>query len=108
MTHFETLLVESIRDLAKQVQENNVLCARLDERSEATERRLLALEAVAARAVPPPPSAPRSRRVTAKQAGISAGAVIALATAILTALGSGNAPATKAPQTPPAVAAGAP
>jgi hypothetical protein len=82
MTHFEVVLVESIRDLAKEVQETNELVVRLDERSKATERRLASLEeAVAAGAVPPPSRARRRWKAT-KDTGMVTGVVTALVAAV--------------------------
>lgn len=103
MTHFESVLVQTIQDLAKQVQDNNELCARLDERSAATERRLVALETAVLAA---PPSTRRANRITAKDAGIGATALVALATALLQALS--GPPAAPAPPRPPAAVTGAP
>jgi hypothetical protein len=79
VTHFETMLVEAIRDLSKEVHECAEICARLDERSKGHERRLGDLEEHT-----PPPSTSRKRRLhVAKDVGLTAGSVVALATAAL-------------------------
>ena len=101
MTHFETLLVTSMRDLAKEVHETNALCERLDERSASTERRLITLESAieaATAAAPVPRSRARKRLSGAKDIGISAAAVVALATSLLQMLSPTPAPA--APRAP--------
>lgn len=103
MTHFETLLVESMRDLAKQVQENNSLCVRLDERSEGFERRLEALE----RAASAGPVSVRRRRIEPREAVVGGTALVSLVVAIAQAIAA--PPAAPAAPTPrPPVAAGAP
>jgi hypothetical protein len=90
MTQFETLMVETVQDLAREVGANNTMCARLDERLKALEERF--------DGGAPPVSALRRTRVTAREAGIGATAFVALATSLLQALSSpAAAPAPRAP-----------
>ena len=80
MTHFETMLVDALRDLAKEVHGCAEICARLDERSQGHERRLTALE----EHTPAPSTSRRKKRlVVAKDVGLSVGSLVALATAVL-------------------------
>ena len=98
MTHFEAMLVEAIRDLSKEVHAGTSLLARLDERSADHERRLGELE----EHTPAPSTSRRKRRLgTAKDVGIGAASVVALATALLQALSGPSAP--PAPKAPTAV-----
>jgi hypothetical protein len=80
VTHFETMLVEALRDLAKEVHAGTAMLQRLDERSGDHERRLSDLE----EHTPAPASSRRKKRLhVAKDVGLTAGSVVALATAAL-------------------------
>lgn len=96
VTQFETLIIDSIRELAREVSVNNTASstgyARLDERLKALEKRF---------DESPPTSTPRKRKISAREATFGAGALVSAAIAILQALAPTHVP----PPPPPRPAA---
>jgi hypothetical protein len=102
MTEFERMVLQRLDALTGEVGRCATAVARLEERQIAHDDRLEELEKTPA---PVSGGRDRSKWCVAKDAGVSAAAIVALLTAIAQAVhGSGN-PAPPPPQPPPAASA---